>query len=57
LAFIQKLISRVSVKAYGCDPYRDIVSMFKKSGLAPLSVKNVWLGDIVKEIIIKNKKN
>ncbi len=57
LAFSQKLVKPIFCRIAGCNPHRDTLRSIEKSGLKVLSVKNVWMKDIFKEIIIKNKKD
>lgn len=54
--YIQAKIKPVFKRYFGCCPDRDILSFIKAAGMKPLSVKNVMLDDVFKEIIIKNKK-
>lgn len=54
---IQKIIKPGFKKYFGCNPDRDTLKSIRKSGMRPLSIKNVWLNDVFKQIIIKNKKN
>lgn len=57
VAFGQKLLRPVFRKAACCDPCRDTVNSVKKAGLNIVSERDVWIKDVFKEIIIKNKKN
>lgn len=53
IAFFQKLLRPLFFAVAGCDPYRNTLWFVYKAGLKPISVKNVWMGDVVKEIVVK----
>lgn len=55
IASFQKLLKPVSLNLFGCNPYRNTLWSVRKAGLKPVSVKNVWIGDVVEEIIIEKR--
>ena len=55
IASFQKLVLPLFHAVAGCNPYRNTLWSVRKAGLKPISVKNVWMGDIVKEIVIKKR--
>lgn len=55
IASFQRLLKPVSMNLFGCNPYRNTLWSVRKAGLKPISVKNVWMGDVVKEIVIKKR--